>query len=436
MDCQGGTLGYSDVWHLQRGRSLAGPAGETVTPEVLTEPAPAAGQAPVTDQTALRDRIEVWPLTRVLTEVRCGSQDWSWEEEWADLDRRHAETGYLDTLEQQIREHGITMPVLIGSDGRLWDGHHRLRLAVRLGIPYVPVEITPPAAVLPAPVDQAAVMPPPALTEVGRLRSRVQVLEEEAERNEGLAKVGARCMREGHQGLVESGRVIIEGHRFALSVKLGLGTGAPWDAIHERVASLRRMADEAQPAETEATVPVCICGHPEARHFEDVCQTCGCGDYLEPRDAAEVIARWRQAALKVRDGERAAVLREAADWYTQQGKVVLAASQVAADLRRRADAELRRMGDETQPDEAQPCRGDAFERWLKRQRDQYDRHGESSEFWHEFDRALDLYRLHADMGTPLDGHVCEAKAVGDCECLEQPAVEACQDGTRPSSPSA
>ncbi|NJP75707.1 ParB N-terminal domain-containing protein, partial [Streptomyces sp. C1-2] len=66
-------------------------------------------------------------------------------EEWADLDRRHADTGYLDTLEAQIRENGITMPVLVGSDGRLWDGHHRLRIAVRAGIGYVPVEIVPPA---------------------------------------------------------------------------------------------------------------------------------------------------------------------------------------------------------------------------------------------------------------------------------------------------
>ncbi|GHC36920.1 MULTISPECIES: hypothetical protein [Streptomyces rochei group] len=62
----------------------------------------------------------------------------------------------------------------------------------------------------------------------------------------------------------------------------------------------------------QTTAPVCICGHPNERHFEDVCQTCGCGDYLEPRDAAEVIARWRQAALQARV-DRAADLREAAE---------------------------------------------------------------------------------------------------------------------------
>ena len=87
--------------------------------------------------------IEVWPLARVLSEVRCGSQDWSWDEEWLDLEARHAESGYLDKLEQKIRENGITLPVLIGTDGRVWDGHHRLRIAVRLGMSNVPVEVAP-----------------------------------------------------------------------------------------------------------------------------------------------------------------------------------------------------------------------------------------------------------------------------------------------------
>lgn len=102
------------------------------TPNV---PAPTSTDSP---------ELQVWPLDRILREVAVGSRDWSWEEEWADLDKRHAETGYLVKLEQQIRENGITMPVLIGSDGRLWDGHHRLRLAVTLGIGYVPVEIVQP----------------------------------------------------------------------------------------------------------------------------------------------------------------------------------------------------------------------------------------------------------------------------------------------------
>ncbi|MEW1630787.1 hypothetical protein AB0387_25935 [Streptomyces sp. NPDC089173] len=77
-----------------------------------------------------------------------------------------------------------------------------------------------------------------------------------------------------------------------------------------------------------------------------------------------------------------------------------------------------------------PQRGDAVDQWLRTYRERYDRNGESSEFWHEFDGLLDLYRLHADMGTPLDGHVCEARVIGDCECLETPAVPAAPEETR------
>lgn len=94
---------------------------------------------------------------------------------------------------------------------------------------------------------------------------------------------------------------------------------------------------------------------------------------------------------------------------------------------------LRRLAAEAQPTtktEHQPRRGDTVEAWLKAQRDQYDRGGESSEFWHEFDDALDLYRLHADTGTPLGEHVCEARMVGQCECLEQPAAGVGQDGAQ------
>jgi hypothetical protein len=66
-----------------------------------------------------------------------------------------------------------------------------------------------------------------------------------------------------------------------------------------------------------APAPVCICGHSKQQHFEDACITeitgCNCGDYLEPQDAAEVIDRWRQAALHARATNRATLLREAAD---------------------------------------------------------------------------------------------------------------------------
>ncbi|KYK14236.1 MULTISPECIES: hypothetical protein [Streptomyces] len=92
------------------------------------------------------------------------------------------------------------------------------------------------------------------------------------------------------------------------------------------------------------------------------------------------------------------------------------------------DAELRRVADETATTETQARRGDAFEAWLKAQRDDHPR---SSHAWFMVDCVLDRYRLHADTGTPLGEHVCEARVVGDCECLEQPAAGARQDGARP-----
>lgn len=70
MTCQGGTLGYSDIWYLQQGHSLSSADG-VISPEVLTvgpvavgfpsESAVAAAPAavpPAADQAALRDRID------------------------------------------------------------------------------------------------------------------------------------------------------------------------------------------------------------------------------------------------------------------------------------------------------------------------------------------------------------------------------------------
>lgn len=49
MTCQGGTLGYSDIWYLQHGHSLMGPDGE-ISPEALrVEPrGPVAASGPDT----------------------------------------------------------------------------------------------------------------------------------------------------------------------------------------------------------------------------------------------------------------------------------------------------------------------------------------------------------------------------------------------------
>jgi hypothetical protein len=82
------------------------------------------------------------------------------------------------------------------------------------------------------------------------------------------------------------------------------------------------------------------------------------------------------------------------------------------------DGDLRRMADEAQQPETQARRGDGFEAWLKAQRDAAADYPEAHQ---AADGLLDLYRLHADTGTPLGEHVCEGQAVGDCDCLEPPA---------------
>jgi hypothetical protein len=68
-----------------------------------------------------------------------------------------------------------------------------------------------------------------------------------------LRAIGLACGRDilgsvrhlKHFERVEQAETAIEEHRLALSEALDLGTGAPWDAIHERVAELRRLAGEA-----------------------------------------------------------------------------------------------------------------------------------------------------------------------------------------------
>jgi hypothetical protein len=67
----------------------------------------------------------------------------------------------------------------------------------------------------------------------------------------------------------------------------------------------------------------------------------------------------------------------------QRGDGILRAAQVHATLA-------------TIP--ATPRRGDEFEAWIKRQRDEFS---VGSYPWNALDELLGSYRLHADTGTPL-----------------------------------
>src|SRR5690606_17566121 len=57
-------------------------------------------------------------LDHLLSVYRVGSGDWPWTEEYDNLIDRT----YTQQLLTRIREEGIREPILLGTDGRVWDG--------------------------------------------------------------------------------------------------------------------------------------------------------------------------------------------------------------------------------------------------------------------------------------------------------------------------
>lgn len=77
-------------------------------------------------------------LYELINNYRPGSNDWDWTSEYLDLISR--DWAKIDSLMVSISEEGIKTPVLLGPDGRVWDGHHRIVAALCLGITEIPVE--------------------------------------------------------------------------------------------------------------------------------------------------------------------------------------------------------------------------------------------------------------------------------------------------------
>ena len=75
-------------------------------------------------------------LDHLLGVYAVGSREWSWQEEYASLIDRPV----TQQLLAKVREEGILEPILLGNDGRVWDGHHRITVAMELGLDTVPVE--------------------------------------------------------------------------------------------------------------------------------------------------------------------------------------------------------------------------------------------------------------------------------------------------------
>lgn len=80
---------------------------------------------------------EVMSLAELMAAFRCGDEH-SWPAEFNLLRKNHG--GRLRTLFGSILRTGIRTPILLGNDGRVWDGHHRIYVAHALGFKSVPVE--------------------------------------------------------------------------------------------------------------------------------------------------------------------------------------------------------------------------------------------------------------------------------------------------------
>lgn len=78
-------------------------------------------------------------LSALLTAWAPGSYDdrWTWDDEREWLWHCHREQ--MADLIADISANGIKEPVLLGDDGRVWDGHHRICAAMELGLDEVPI---------------------------------------------------------------------------------------------------------------------------------------------------------------------------------------------------------------------------------------------------------------------------------------------------------
>lgn len=77
---------------------------------------------------------------------------WTWKDEAHDLFTRTAE--YQGGVVDRVHRDGVGFlddaggPILLGNDGRVWDGHHRIVAAIALGIETVQVDVVAPETVV------------------------------------------------------------------------------------------------------------------------------------------------------------------------------------------------------------------------------------------------------------------------------------------------
>ena len=101
----------------------------------------AAGSEAAVDERDAPQLVEK-PLAQIVAFWRPGSADWSWAEECSDL----RDDPVTIAVRTRVDREGIGFadhhsPVLLGTDGRVWDGHHRICIALERGIPSLLVEL-------------------------------------------------------------------------------------------------------------------------------------------------------------------------------------------------------------------------------------------------------------------------------------------------------
>lgn len=86
--------------------------------------------------------LETWTLRRVLREYLPGTGPWDWHTEFRLIAHDHVSPG-RHILVARLHRMGIQEPILLGRDGRVWDGHYRLWWATHTFVECVPVEVLP-----------------------------------------------------------------------------------------------------------------------------------------------------------------------------------------------------------------------------------------------------------------------------------------------------
>lgn len=94
----------------------------------------------MTFDAACAPKTLVMATEAVLSNYRVGSVDWGWDIEFAMLTGQDAHRELTAKMQADIACNGMIEAVLLGTDMRVWDGHHRLCVAWTLEWEWVPVQ--------------------------------------------------------------------------------------------------------------------------------------------------------------------------------------------------------------------------------------------------------------------------------------------------------